>query len=68
MNRMACLRLTQRCAETLLAVRQEIRDAGDEVAEELSLPISKLTECVVIHSLHPCQLKYLLERFRSSLV
>lgn len=40
---MACLRLTQRCAETLLAVRQEIRDAGDEVGDELAFPITKLT-------------------------
>jgi abelson tyrosine-protein kinase 1 len=41
---MACLRLTERCADILISVREEIRDAGDEVAEELKEPIRKLTE------------------------
>jgi abelson tyrosine-protein kinase 1 len=44
MNRLACLRLTERCADILLAVRQEIKDAGDMVGEELTAPISKLVE------------------------
>ncbi|KAF8889717.1 hypothetical protein CPB85DRAFT_1333584 [Mucidula mucida] len=42
MNRSACLRLTERCADILLAVRQEIKDAGDQVGEELKLPITTL--------------------------
>lgn len=46
MNRLQCLRLTERCAEILLSVRMEIRDAGDAVGEELALPISKLNEWV----------------------
>ncbi|TFK66401.1 hypothetical protein BDN72DRAFT_961779 [Pluteus cervinus] len=43
-NRLACLRLTERCADILLSVRQEVYEAGDTVAEELSQPIQKLTE------------------------
>ncbi|KAG6827855.1 hypothetical protein H0H92_010245 [Tricholoma furcatifolium] len=43
-NRMQCLRLTERCADVLLSVREEIQEAGDSVNEELKLPISKLTE------------------------
>ncbi|KAF7306038.1 Protein kinase domain-containing protein [Mycena chlorophos] len=44
LNRMACLRLTERCAEILLSVREEIKDAGEKVAEELQMPIDKLVE------------------------
>ncbi|KAF8890966.1 hypothetical protein BD779DRAFT_1515523 [Infundibulicybe gibba] len=44
MNRLACLRLTERCAEILLSVRQEVKDAGDSVGEELAAPIAKLVE------------------------
>ncbi len=46
MNRSACLRLTERCADILLAVRQEIKDAGDQVGEELKLPITTLGQYV----------------------
>ncbi|VDB84662.1 unnamed protein product [Peniophora sp. CBMAI 1063] len=41
-NRTACLRLTERCAETLLSVHEEIRLAGSEAANELSEPMKKL--------------------------
>lgn len=41
---MACLRLTERCADILLAVREEIHDAGDQVGEELQVPMQKLVE------------------------
>jgi hypothetical protein len=44
MNRLACIRLTERCANVLLSVRQEIHEAGDVVGQELALPISKLEE------------------------
>ncbi|TDL14843.1 hypothetical protein BD410DRAFT_796909 [Rickenella mellea] len=43
-NRLACLRLTERCAEILFSVREELLEAGDEVGEELNIPIMKLTE------------------------
>ncbi|KAG6819733.1 hypothetical protein H0H93_009207 [Arthromyces matolae] len=43
-NRLQCLRLTERCADILLSVREEVKEAGDEVGEELTLPIEKLTE------------------------
>ena len=42
MNRLGCLRLTERCADILLAVRQEIFDAGDVVGQELALFIARL--------------------------
>ncbi|KAF7965529.1 hypothetical protein HWV62_43062, partial [Athelia sp. TMB] len=42
MNRMACLRLTQRCADILLSVRQEVQDAGGDVSAELQEPVDKL--------------------------
>ena len=41
MNRMACLQLTGRCADILMGVHEEIREAGDELAEELTEPIDK---------------------------
>ncbi|KAF8639293.1 hypothetical protein AX17_001604 [Amanita inopinata Kibby_2008] len=44
MNRTACLRLTERCADILLSVREEIQDAGDIVGEDLAAPIAKLIE------------------------
>ena len=46
MNRLSCLRLTERCADILLSVREEIYEAGDEVGYELAAPISKLEEYV----------------------
>jgi abelson tyrosine-protein kinase 1 len=45
MNRLASLRLTERCADILISVREEIIDAGYAVAEELHAPIAKLNEC-----------------------
>jgi hypothetical protein len=50
MNRLASLRLTERCADILISVREEIIDAGYTVAEELNAPISKLNECVTTSS------------------
>ena len=47
MNRLATLRLTERCADILISVRDEIVDAGYTVAEELHAPIAKLVECVL---------------------
>ncbi|KIY70000.1 hypothetical protein CYLTODRAFT_371735 [Cylindrobasidium torrendii FP15055 ss-10] len=44
MNRLQCLHLTERCADILLAVRQEVYDAGDEVGVELALPVQRLTD------------------------
>ncbi|KAA1466979.1 hypothetical protein DENSPDRAFT_63475 [Dentipellis sp. KUC8613] len=44
MNRLACLRLTERCADALISVRDEILDAGGAVLDELKAPIAKLNE------------------------
>ena len=44
MNRLACLRLTERCADILLSIREEIREAGDDVGFDLQGPIIKLVE------------------------
>ncbi|KAF8999841.1 hypothetical protein BDQ17DRAFT_1360497 [Cyathus striatus] len=41
-NRLAFLRLTQRCANALLSVWQEIEDAGRAAIEELSQPLDSL--------------------------
>ena len=46
MNRLGCLRLTERCADILISVRIEISDAGDVLAQELVAPIEKLEEYV----------------------
>ena len=46
MNRTACLRLTERCADILISVREEIRDAGDVIDNDLTAPVSKLIEYV----------------------
>jgi len=43
---MACLRLTQRCADILISVRQEVQDAGGDVGDELKGPVDKLVACV----------------------
>lgn len=42
LNRLACLRLTERCAEILLSVRDEVKGAGEMVGDELAVPIEKL--------------------------
>ncbi|KAF9523670.1 hypothetical protein CPB83DRAFT_862451 [Crepidotus variabilis] len=44
MNRLSCLRLTERCADILISIRLEIHEAGDVVEQELEAPISKLEE------------------------
>ncbi|KAL4243264.1 Serine/threonine-protein kinase [Abortiporus biennis] len=44
MNRMACLRLTERCATMLMSIREEIAEAGDDVRDELLTPIQRLQE------------------------
>ncbi|KAF8060214.1 hypothetical protein FPV67DRAFT_1513824 [Lyophyllum atratum] len=43
-NRLACLRLTERCADILLSIREELHETGDMVGEELAKPIAKLEE------------------------
>ncbi|KAG6889171.1 hypothetical protein C0992_006218 [Termitomyces sp. T32_za158] len=43
-NCLQCLRLTNRCADILLSVREEIKEDGDQIDEELQAPIAKLTE------------------------
>ena len=47
MNRLGCLRLTERCADILISVRVEISDAGDVLGQELAAPIAKLEEYVL---------------------
>ena len=47
MNRLGCLRLTERCAGILISVRVEISDAGDVLRQELAAPITKLEEYVL---------------------
>jgi len=46
MDRFACLRLTERCADILLSIREEIHEAGNHVGIELQAQITKLVECV----------------------
>ncbi|KAF5376723.1 hypothetical protein D9615_007801 [Tricholomella constricta] len=41
-NRLACLRLTHRCAEILIAIHEEISRVGDTVARVLSGPLADL--------------------------
>ncbi|RPD52291.1 kinase-like protein [Lentinus tigrinus ALCF2SS1-7] len=43
-NRLACLRLTERCATVLIAIREDIAEAGDDVAIELQSPLARLVE------------------------
>ena len=50
-NRLACLRLTERCATILISIREEIAEAGDEVGLELQPPLDRLVEYV--HLSHP---------------
>ncbi|KAJ6608478.1 hypothetical protein B0H10DRAFT_1815660 [Mycena sp. CBHHK59/15] len=44
MNRLACLRLTERCANLLLSVLEETHEAGDKVQKEMAKPIDTLVE------------------------
>ncbi|KAK7049892.1 hypothetical protein VNI00_005322 [Paramarasmius palmivorus] len=46
-NRLACLRLTERCAEILLAVHAELQEAGAHVASELSRPMLQLEDALL---------------------
>ncbi|KAF8995912.1 hypothetical protein BDQ17DRAFT_1284877 [Cyathus striatus] len=43
-NRLACLRLAERCADILIAIRGEVYRAKDEVIEELRIPMLKLED------------------------
>ncbi|CDO74643.1 hypothetical protein BN946_scf184944.g2 [Trametes cinnabarina] len=43
-NRLACLRLTERCATILISVREEIAEAGDDVGIELHAPLNRLVQ------------------------
>ena len=53
MNRTACLRLTERCADILIFIREEIKDAGDVIDNDPAAPISKLIKYVrLISALH----------------
>ena len=49
-NRLACLRLTERCAGVLISVREEVAEAGNHVGVELHRPIARLVEYVIMHS------------------
>ncbi|KAJ6553853.1 hypothetical protein B0H10DRAFT_2169714 [Mycena sp. CBHHK59/15] len=44
MNRLACLRLAERCANLLLSVLEEIHEAGNKVEKEMAKPIDTLVE------------------------
>jgi len=44
---MAYLRLTWRCADILICVRQEAQDADGDVGNELKEPVDQLVACVV---------------------
>ncbi|KAJ2913976.1 hypothetical protein MD484_g6442, partial [Candolleomyces efflorescens] len=39
-----CLRLTERCADLLISIRDEVHEAGDTVGQELAAPIAKLED------------------------
>ncbi|OCH88136.1 hypothetical protein OBBRIDRAFT_735019, partial [Obba rivulosa] len=41
-NRKECERLAQRCVAVMLSVRQEVKQSGDQVTQELQVPISEL--------------------------
>ncbi|VDC03563.1 unnamed protein product [Peniophora sp. CBMAI 1063] len=41
-NRLACLRLTERCADMLLSIRDEIHQGGVRLAEDMKGPITRL--------------------------
>ncbi|KAI0653255.1 kinase-like domain-containing protein [Cubamyces menziesii] len=49
-NRLACLRLTERCAGVLISVREEVAEAGNHVGVELHRPIARLVES--FHEVH----------------
>ncbi|TFK33765.1 kinase-like domain-containing protein [Crucibulum laeve] len=41
-NRLACLRLAERCADILIAIRQEVEEAGINVEIQLKRPLEEL--------------------------
>ncbi|KAJ7474918.1 hypothetical protein FB451DRAFT_1246991 [Mycena latifolia] len=43
-NRAACLRLTERCADLLIAIHDEVLESGDQVVHELKAPWEKLEQ------------------------
>ncbi|KAF8209032.1 hypothetical protein K438DRAFT_257130 [Mycena galopus ATCC 62051] len=45
-NRLACLRLAERSAHILHAVLEEVREAGEEVADILAQPLEKLVQAL----------------------
>ena len=45
-NCLACLHLTECCADILLLVRQEVKEAGDSMTTELEPAVTWLIECV----------------------
>ncbi|KAJ3509359.1 hypothetical protein NLJ89_g5260 [Agrocybe chaxingu] len=47
MNRLGCLRLTERCADILISIREEVYEAGDVLGEELAAPVAKLEESYI---------------------
>ncbi|KAJ7367714.1 hypothetical protein DFH08DRAFT_4178 [Mycena albidolilacea] len=44
MNRLACLRLSERCANLLLSIVQEVHEMGDKVEKEMKEPLEKLVQ------------------------
>ncbi|KAJ7781563.1 hypothetical protein B0H16DRAFT_1819089 [Mycena metata] len=44
MNRLACLRLAERCANILLSILQEVHEVGDKVEKEMAEPLEKLVQ------------------------
>lgn len=53
MNRLACLRLAERCANLLLSMQIEVHETGNKVEKELAHFMEKLVECVLPPS-PPC--------------
>ncbi|KAF9233130.1 hypothetical protein BU15DRAFT_80438 [Melanogaster broomeanus] len=49
-NRHSCLRLAERCATLLYAIRSEIADAGEDVAKDLAAPLERL--CDALNQIH----------------
>ncbi|KAJ7042252.1 hypothetical protein C8F04DRAFT_1176409 [Mycena alexandri] len=41
-NRSSCLRVTERCADLLLAINEVMADSGDEVTQELQKPLERI--------------------------
>jgi hypothetical protein len=53
MNRLACLRLSERCANLLLSIVQEVHEMGDKVEKEMKEPLEKLVQYLLCLSI-PC--------------